>query len=680
MPRPPLESLLARLAQTPLVWWGIWFGLLLLTLGLLLLMRTQWGQSQPLRKCVALSLLAHLLLAGYATTVQIVHATMGPQDRSAVRVSSVNLEASENPSERGTPKAWETFADATQSVDTPAADRPDVDAAPSDVPPEASATPAPASPTNDRAAADPVQPADALAETEPHALQRDVSPESATPLDDAPGAQRAEAPAPTVEPAESLAKPQTDRGDEAPEVDRPQTALDPLVGALSSTAELPTTADPASILADVNDRFARDSSPVPAADAAEAAAQAGQSSADAHDDSSPLGAAASGGMTAQAPAAGDPHLPEIYRGRLEHERGALDAASGATAETEQAVEAALRWLANNQSPDGRWDAQRFGAGTERHELGPTGRPQDRQQAGAKADTGVTGLALLAFLGAGHTHRGGEYRQTVGRGLDFLLASQRADGNLGGESTIYAFMYCHGMATFALSEAYAMTGDRRLEQPLRRAIEYTLNAQHPTSGGWRYRPWRERPGDAGDMSQLGWQLMALKSAALAGIDVPPSALDKTAKFIRSVSFGTHGGLASYRIGEQASRIMTAEALASRQFLGIAGDNPTTREATQYILGELPGEGQANLYYWYYASLAMHNIQGREWETWNAALRRSLLDTQETEGPLAGTWPTDSTWAGYGGRVYTAAMGALCLEVYYRYLPIYLEATAKGARVR
>ncbi|MBL9123917.1 MAG: hypothetical protein JNG90_09820, partial [Planctomycetaceae bacterium] len=252
---------------------------------------------------------------------------------------------------------------------------------------------------------------------------------------------------------------------------------------------------------------------------------------------------------------------------------------------------------------------------------------------------------------------------------------RADGNLGGAATTYAFMYCHGMATFALSEAYAITGDKRLETPVRRAIAYTLASQHPGTGGWRYRP-----GELGDMSQLGWQLMALKSASLAGIDVPQVALDRAAKFIRSVSYGTYGGLASYRPGEEGSRTMTAEALASRQFLGLSGDTPTAREAANYILEEVPGRGQANLYYWYYASLALHNLQGDSWDQWNEALRRELLESQEKSGPLAGSWPTDSLWSGYGGRVYTAAMGALCLEVYYRYLPIYLEASAKNQKVR
>ncbi len=182
---------------------------------------------------------------------------------------------------------------------------------------------------------------------------------------------------------------------------------------------------------------------------------------------------------------------------------------GGNARTEAAVVAALSWLARAQSADGRWDAVRFGAGQEHKVLG-----QDRGGAGRNADTGVTGLAILAFLGAGHSHQQGDYQNTVERGLEFLIRSQAADGSLFGEATLYAQMYCHSMATFALAEAQAMTGDARLQPAVTKAVAYCLRAQHTTTGGWRYRP-----NEIGDTSQLGWQMMALASAERAGLDVP-----------------------------------------------------------------------------------------------------------------------------------------------------------------
>jgi hypothetical protein len=325
------------------------------------------------------------------------------------------------------------------------------------------------------------------------------------------------------------------------------------------------------------------------------------------------------------------------------------------------VQAALAWLATNQSADGRWDADRFGAGHERKVLG-----HDRQGAGARADTATTGLALLAFLGAGHTHLSGKYKDNVKRGLEHLLNAQAADGNLGGDAEMYAFMYSHGIATLALSEAFAMTSDKRLEPSLRGAIAYTIQAQHPSTGGWRYRP-----NDPGDTSQLGWQLMALKSAELSGLDIPDATRDGMIRFLRSVSTGNHGGLASYRPRERATRPMTAEALVCRQFLGMMRDNPAANEAGDYLLAELPNTERINLYYWYYGTLGMYQLQGDHWRRWNAAMQEALVKRQVNAGPTGGSWDPECLWAGYGGRVYTTAMAALCLEVYYRYLPLYGE---------
>ena len=59
------------LASPRTLWAVIWIGLALLTLALLVLMRTRWGQARPLSKCVVLSLFAHLLLIGYASMTNL---------------------------------------------------------------------------------------------------------------------------------------------------------------------------------------------------------------------------------------------------------------------------------------------------------------------------------------------------------------------------------------------------------------------------------------------------------------------------------------------------------------------------------------------------------------------------------------------------------------------------------
>jgi len=370
----------------------------------------------------------------------------------------------------------------------------------------------------------------------------------------------------------------------------------------------------------------------------------------------------------------EPAPPPTYADRFDENREKLAEQRGGSPQTERAVRAALGWLATAQSKNGGWDASQFGAGHERVVLG-----HNRNGAGRNADTGITGLALLAFLGSGHTHRQGPYAREVADGLEYLRQRQRADGSLYGDAQLFARMYCHSMATFAVCEAFAITGDTRLEPMARAAVNYALSMQHPTDGGWRYRR-----GDTGDTSQLGWQLMTLKSAQLAGIEVPETTWTRVERFLRRVRGGTTGGLAAYRPEGPPSRTMTAEALFCRQLLDAAGlvitNQASTVEAVEMISQELPTAERRNLYFWYYASLALHRGQHESaeaaaaWQDWNHALKSALLSTQQDDG----SWSESTVWGGYGGRVYSTAISAMCLEVYYRYSPAEGPSKVAGRR--
>lgn len=280
----------------------------------------------------------------------------------------------------------------------------------------------------------------------------------------------------------------------------------------------------------------------------------------------------------------------------------------------------------------------------------------RGNAGSRAETAITGLAVLSLVGAGHTHQEGDYAENVYRGLAYLIGQQQPDGSLAGGASVYESTYCHGLASLAMCEAAAMTGDESAIECARRAVAYTTRMQHASTGGWRYLA-----GDPGDMSQLGWQAMVIDGGHRAGIPVDRRTVSGIERFLNSVRSGTHGGLASYRAGEAASRTMTAEALATRLLIGSEVSPAAIDEAQRSLLQQLPGVSQDNYYYWYYATLALHQLQDDAWKTWNDALKQRLLGTQRSDG----SWPTDSVWGGYGGSVYTTSMATLCLESYYRH---------------
>jgi len=116
-------------------------------------------------------------------------------------------------------------------------------------------------------------------------------------------------------------------------------------------------------------------------------------------------------------------------------------------------------------------------------------------------------------------------------------------------------------------------------------------------------------------------------------------------------------------------MTAEAMVCRLFLEAEDGPATLNEAARFIVQQPPGQGRDNLYFWYYGTVALHQLHDEHWESWNRALQKHLLAGQRYDAALAGSWDPTTVWGGYGGRVYSTAMATLCLEVYYRYLPLY-----------
>ena len=163
-------------------------------------------------------------------------------------------------------------------------------------------------------------------------------------------------------------------------------------------------------------------------------------------------------------------------------------------------------------------------------------------------------------------------------------------------------------------------------------------------------------------------MALKSAKLAGLDVSPVCEERMRAFLERCTAGGLRGRAAYRPGEYPSRTMTAEAMLCRLFLYAEPDEAALDEAAQYVSEQLPGESQANLYYWYYATLALQQLGG---ETLGSLERGAPGCTAPSTGVAKERWREAGmpilSGEVMGGRVYTTAMAALCLEAYYRYSP-------------
>ncbi len=340
--------------------------------------------------------------------------------------------------------------------------------------------------------------------------------------------------------------------------------------------------------------------------------------------------------------------------------------------TENAVDAALRWLAYHQEADGRWSVKNTGGDSD-------------------WDPGVTGLAVLAFLGAGHSERVGMYKDNVKRGIAWIISQQRADGAIGTDGKYKemhgGYAYHHAICGMALAEAAGMGRIPETKAAAQKAVDYTCEIYQYGEGsdklGWRYSP---KAAEA-DSSVSGWYVMQLKSAKIAGLHVNPMSFEGALKFyatreappekVKKEDDGYDTG--KYRYGYLDRTPMhntTAIGCLCQLFLGVKAEE--IHGSAQWLMRTSPPEWKAELgvgngggwpmYYTYYTTLMMFQVGGDLWKQWNTAMKEMLLPHQRKDGDFAGSWDTLSPYEIRSGRAYATAMGCLSLEVYYRYLQL------------
>jgi hypothetical protein len=222
----------------------------------------------------------------------------------------------------------------------------------------------------------------------------------------------------------------------------------------------------------------------------------------------------------------------------------------------------------------------------------------------------------------------------------------------------------------------------LREPAQRGIDFVLKAQNPYSG-WRYS---FPPNGDSDTSVTGWMVMVLKSGIMSGLSVDEGAIKSAMNWINEMTDPSSGRTGYVEMGSAPSRLtelmavfpaersesMTAVGVLTRIFAGQTLDNdPMIVKGAELMLGKPPvwnpGSGDIDFYYWYYATLAMHQVGGSRWDKWNEALKTAVIDKQrvvKTEDEY-GSWDPVDPWSTVGGRVYSTTLNCLSMEVYYRY---------------
>jgi hypothetical protein len=358
-----------------------------------------------------------------------------------------------------------------------------------------------------------------------------------------------------------------------------------------------------------------------------------------------------------------PDVGAALTGRQRGRKGDLLAAYGGNRLTEEAVIAALEWLARQQRQDGSWSLK-----------GPYSNGGDKENVVA-----ATSMALLAFQGHGHTHippkepakktveseREQRYSRIVANGWGALGKHLDKDGNFIQDDLGHSRLYTQAQATIAVCELWAMSKDPKYKEMAQRAIDYAVKIQDQ-QGGWRYEP-----NDDSDTSVSGWFMMALQSGRMGELNVPMESLEKLSKYLDSVALAG-GAQYRYRKDGHTNAAMTAEGLLCRQYLGWQRTDQRLREGCDFILSRPMVWAKRDVYYWYYATQVMHHMGTKDvfWRDWNRVMCQMLPKQQVKQGKERGSWaPEGDAWGDVGGRLYVTCLSVYMLEVYYRHLPIY-----------
>ena len=309
-----------------------------------------------------------------------------------------------------------------------------------------------------------------------------------------------------------------------------------------------------------------------------------------------------------------------------------------TPATQQAIERGLAYLAHAQREDGS-----FGSGS-----------MYRQNAA------ITALAGISFLAGGHTPGRGKYGQQVNQAAAFLIANAEQSGYLHSPEThIHGPMYEHGFATLFLAELYGMSPRDDLREALKKAISVIVNSQN-RDGGWRYHPIRK---DA-DVSVTVCQIMALRAARNAGLDVPKETVDRCIQYVKQCQNSDGGFKYQTTQGSPSVFARSAAGLVALYSAGIY-EGREVDKALKFLTHFTPRgdvfRGEQHYFYGhYYAVQAMWQAGDEYWNRWFPAIRDELLARQSPDG----SWIDLQVCPEYG-----AAMACIILQIPNNYLPIF-----------
>lgn len=274
---------------------------------------------------------------------------------------------------------------------------------------------------------------------------------------------------------------------------------------------------------------------------------------------------------------------------------------------------ALGWLAARQNPDGSWGAGRTtldGVGLDK--------------------PGLTGLAMLALLGAGYSHLSkdllGDRKagDVMTSGMRWLTDGLQEDGRFRSS----AGTLDQAVAAEALCEAYGLTGSPPFKEPAQRAIR-ALEAMQANDGSW------------GDAMTTRWAVGASVAAEISGLRFSEESRARLLAFF------------------DRRKAPDPDELHVRIRFEHRKDHPAVQAVAAQLRNALPTPDEPidRLYARTTAAYMYDGASGELWKAWRKPFRASVLSRLDAEGAWIG--------AVGGERLVRTMVATLCLEIFYRY---------------
>jgi prepilin-type N-terminal cleavage/methylation domain-containing protein len=370
-------------------------------------------------------------------------------------------------------------------------------------------------------------------------------------------------------------------------------------------------------------------------------------------------------------------------------------------EPDRGIDEGLIWLLRHQSGNGGWSLK--------HHIGGTppcaGRCPNETTFNSPCPAVATGMALLAFLGTGSGPGSGDYQETVGKGVNFLMRQVQPNGYIGNCQPGHAQGYERAFAVMALVECYrrgtqdgawGSVDPTQLYDKAFRAVNYIANCEHG-NGGFRYHC-----GSSADTSVTAAMTQSLKSAnqaqfPIAGLD---GILVRLHDWLDSCGTAAMNGTSANAANNGVNIMSDSQFLNTRFYnLGIsyayvAPNHHKTSHAMWaaggymrlYINPELKyhdsmetlatyfstqmqnGGASSDRYFNFYAHHFMRMMgdetdAGPVWSAWSDAMETYLLNSRETQGHVRGSWYNGGGWNNGMGRLGVTCLSLLNLKSYY-----------------